>query len=118
MAVPAGAGSAGVRLAGMEKTALFRLNSTAATRLITTEVSSLFYKNKGSKGDRVTHIDRGRGGGQGLRRWYLYLSSVRGGKGINKWMQPGAREWPIKKPTMVLMITLLVIPVCCSKKTQ
>ncbi len=41
MGVPAEAGSAGVRLAGMEKTAQFLLNSTAATRQITTEVSPL-----------------------------------------------------------------------------
>jgi hypothetical protein len=41
MAVPVEAGNAGVRLAGMEKTALFQLNSTAATRQITTEVSHL-----------------------------------------------------------------------------
>ncbi len=47
MAVSAVAGSAGVRLAGMERTAQFRLNSTAATRQITTEVSHLIF-NKGS----------------------------------------------------------------------
>jgi hypothetical protein len=28
----------------------------------------------------------------------LYLSSVRGVKGNNKWMHPGAREWPKKNP--------------------
>jgi hypothetical protein len=35
-------------------------------------------------------------GGGGLRRWYYNLSSVREGKGNNKWKHPGAREWPIK----------------------
>ncbi len=46
MAVPAEAGSAGARLAGMEKTAQFRLNSTAATRQITTEVSHLIFNKE------------------------------------------------------------------------
>jgi hypothetical protein len=52
--VPVEAGSAGVRLAGMEKTAQCQLNSTAATRQITTEVSPLKHYLKSSTRDHIT----------------------------------------------------------------
>ncbi len=81
---------------------IYECMCSSANGLITLKVKGVnkmkHDANKGSKGGRNTQIGEGGGGGRGLRRWYLYLSSVRGGKGNNKWMHPGAREWPKKNP--------------------